>query len=219
MSDGPTTPTPHGPTPSAPGGPSAPKKGLVDRAKAILTQPAKEWPVIAAEPATIGGLITGYAVILALIAPVAMLIGLFLTPFGGLMSSAFGFLLRVLIVTYGISLGTVVLLGFAINLLAPNLGGTKDAVQAMKLAVYAGTAFWAAAVILILPGLWWLWLLGGVGYGGYLVWLGLPVLMRVAADKAPAFTAAIVGIWVVLFIILQQIGWRIIFGGLVYGMM
>jgi Yip1-like protein len=211
MTDGPTTPPPAG-------GPPGPRRSLVDRAKSILTAPAAEWPVIGAEPATVGGLITGYALILAAIAPVAMLIGMFLTPYGGYIAGAPGFLIRVLLVIYGISLGTVVLLGFAINLLAPNLGGTANGVQAMKLAVYSGTAFWVAALVLILPSLWILWLLLGIGYGGYLLWLGLPVLMRVPPDKAQTFTAAAIGIWVVLFLILQQIGWRIIFSGLVYGL-
>jgi hypothetical protein len=59
----------------------------------------------------------------------------------------------------------------------------------------------------------------GVGYGGYLVWLGLPILMRVPPDKAPAYAGAVIGIWVVLFLILQQIAWRIIFAGMFYGYM
>lgn len=210
MTDGPTTPPPAG----AP----VPSKSLVDRVKDIMTRPAAEWPVIAAEATTVGRLITGYALILAAIAPVAMLIGVFLTAYGATFA-AMGFLLKVLLVAYGISLGTVLLLGIAINLLAPNLGGTKDSVQAMKLAVYSGTAFWLAAVILILSGLWagWLWLILGVGYGGYLLWLGLPTLMKVPADKAQTFAAAAIGIWVVLFIILQQVGYRIIFAGMFYG--
>ncbi len=33
--------------------------GMADRAKAILTKPATEWPVIAAKPATPGGLMRG----------------------------------------------------------------------------------------------------------------------------------------------------------------
>jgi fumarate reductase subunit D len=201
MTDGPTTPPP----------PYTGGSSLVTRAINILTKPAAEWRVIDGEATTIGKLIGGYAVILAVIAPLAMLLGMFLSPFGSLMGSNIGFLIKILLVIYGISLGTVVLLGFIIDLLATGLGGTKNGVQAMKLAVYAGTAFWIAAIILILPDLWWLWAVLGIGYGGYLLWLGLPILMRVPTDKAPTYAAAAIGIWVVLFIVLQQIGWRIIF--------
>ena len=82
-----------------------------------------------------------------------------------------------------------------------------------KLAIYAGTAFWVAAVALIISP--WLWVVGGIGYGGYLIWLGLPILMKVPADKAPGYTAAVIGIWVVLWIILQQIAWRLMWAGVV----
>ena len=201
MTDGPSIPPP----PPAPA-----SSNLVTRAINILTKPASEWRAADAESASIGGLIGGYAVILALIAPIAMLIGAFIS---GMFSYSFnvGILIKILLVIYVIALATPVLLGFIIDALTTNLGGTKNSVQAMKVAVYSGTAFWVASIILILPDLWWLWLVLGVGYGGYLLWVGLPLLLRVPADKAPIFVGASVAIWAVLFIVLQQIGWRIIF--------
>ena len=203
MTDGPTTPPP----------PTAGGSSLVTRAINILTKPAAEWQVIDGEATSIGKLILGYAAILALIAPIAMLLNLLLTPFGSYIFGAAGILIKMLVIIYALALATPVLLGFAIDLLAPSLGGTKNSVQAMKLAIYAGTAFWVAALLLIISP--WLWVLGGIGYGGYLIWLGLPTLMKVPADKAPAYTAAVVGIWVVLWIILQQIAWRIMWAGVV----
>ena len=50
---------------------TAPSSSLVARARALLTKPADEWPVIAAEPATPADLIRGWAVPLAAIGPVA----------------------------------------------------------------------------------------------------------------------------------------------------
>lgn len=203
MTDGPTTPPP----------PTAGGSSLVTRAINILTKPAAEWQVIDGETTSVGKLILGYAAILALIAPIAMLLNLLLTPFGSYIFGAAGILIKMLVIIYALALATPILLGFAIDLLAPSLGGTKNSVQAMKLAIYAGTAFWVAALALIISP--WLWVLGGIGYGGYLIWLGLPTLMKVPADKAPAYTAAVVGIWVVLWIILQQIAWRIMWAGVV----
>ena len=40
---------------------------LIERIRSILTSPKTEWPVIAAEPATVGGLYTGYIMLLAAI--------------------------------------------------------------------------------------------------------------------------------------------------------
>ena len=48
-------------------GDSAIRKGIVDRAMAILLRPKLEWPVIAAEPDTVGGLYTRYILIMAAI--------------------------------------------------------------------------------------------------------------------------------------------------------
>jgi hypothetical protein len=189
---------------------------LVERARKILLQPAAEWTRIDGEATSIGRLITGYAAILALIAPIAALLSILLTPFGSYLFNAMGFLIKVLLIVYAISLGVVLLLGLAIDLLAPSLGGTRNSVQAMKLAVYAGTAFWVAAVAIILSP--WLWIVIGIGYGGYLIWLGLPTLMRVPADKAPTYAAAVIVIWVVLAAILYQVAWRLIFSALTGGL-
>src|SRR5688572_32202306 len=48
---------------------------LLDRVKNILTNPKAEWPVIAAEPATVQSLFLGYALPLAGAAALAGLIG------------------------------------------------------------------------------------------------------------------------------------------------
>jgi hypothetical protein len=49
---------------------------LVDRVKNIILRPTTEWPVIAAEPSSLGGLYTGYVAPLAAINPIALFIGL-----------------------------------------------------------------------------------------------------------------------------------------------
>src|SRR5690348_9986663 len=48
---------------------------LIARVQGILTQPTAEWAVIEAEPATVGGLYSGYVAILAAIPAIAGLIG------------------------------------------------------------------------------------------------------------------------------------------------
>ena len=49
--------------------------GLIDRAKSILLKPKSEWEVIDAEPASVGSIFIGYAMILAAIPPLAGLVG------------------------------------------------------------------------------------------------------------------------------------------------
>src|SRR6185436_16388570 len=58
------------------GGPGS--AGLVSRIQNLLLNPRAEWEKIDAEPATVQGLFTGYAMILAAIPAVGGLIGQFL---------------------------------------------------------------------------------------------------------------------------------------------
>jgi hypothetical protein len=84
--------------------------------------------------------------------------------------------------------------------LAPNFGGQKNRIQAMKLIVYAWTAAWLAGVFAIVPVL---AILGLVGlYSFYLMYVGAPKLMKVPEDKAIAYTAvtSLIGIVVVAVI-------------------
>ena len=65
----------------------------------------------------------------------------------------------------------------------------------------------------------WLWMIAGIGYAGFLMWIGTPILMKTPSDKTPVFVAAAAGIWFVLAIVLVMIGQRIIYGGVMYGAM
>ena len=201
------TPAPA-PAPTPPPVPSGPRKGLIARVRDILMRPAAEWAVIEAEPATIANLFVPYAVVLAAIPPVALLLGLLLAA-GGYAGFLFGFFLQMAITFYILSIGLVFVFGLAIDALAPSFGGTKNNVQAMKLAVYSATPLWVGGVLLVLlfgaPIIEWVWLLAGIGYGAYLLYLGLPRLMRVPADKAPGYAAAAIGLAVVLVILARMI--------------
>src|SRR5829696_160626 len=114
-------------------------RDIVSRVKAILMTPKTEWPVIAAEPATVADLYKNYILILAAIPAVAgfiqtSLIGTTL-PFGGgtfRVSIASG--LTTAVVTYVMSLVVIYIVGLIIDALAPTFGGVKNPVQAMKTA-------------------------------------------------------------------------------------
>ncbi|MBB3981105.1 hypothetical protein GGR44_000736 [Sphingobium fontiphilum] len=176
--------------------------GLVDRAKAILLKPKEEWAIIDREPASIGGIFVGYAVILAAITPVCQFIGGQIFGFG-----AFGFSYRPSLVgslasaiaQYVFSLIGLFVLAFIINFLAPKFGGQQDKVKAFKVAAYAATAGWLSGVFALVPALSVLGLLGL--YSLYLLYLGLPALMKAPQDKAMPYTVVTIIAAAVLFII------------------
>ena len=179
---------------------------LLDRAKAILLTPKTEWPVIEAESATTGSLITGYAIPLAAIPAVAGFIGWSVVGISVLgtsiklpMSDA---LVGALVRFVGGLIGVFVL-GLIIDALAPSFGGQKNPIQALKVAVYSSTASWVAGIFLIIPSLGILSVLGL--YSLYLLYLGLPQLMKAPADKAVGYTAVVVVVGVVLFLIVGAV--------------
>jgi len=193
------------PEPHIPASDDAGGAGIIERAKAILTSPRSEWPVIAAEPATVAGLYTGYIMWLAAIPAVfgfikGSLIGH--SMFG--ISVSTPVLAGLLGMVLGYVLGLVVLyvVAMIVNALAPTFGGRKDQVQALKAVGYAWTAAWVAGIGVVLPWVGWLVALAGGIYSIWLLYLGLPHTMKSAPEKSLAYTAvtvvcAIVLAWII----------------------
>ena len=179
---------------------------LVQRAKNIIVQPKQEWPVIEGESHTVLGLYTGYVMILAAIGPVASFIGYSLVGFGG-----FGYTARIpigagiahMVVSYLLSLGAVYVLALVIDALAPNFGGQKSFMQAFKVAAFAPTASWLAAIFSIIPAL---AILGLVGlWSLYLLYTGLPILMKVPGDRAVPYTVVVILVVIVLAVVIAAL--------------
>lgn len=197
------------------GGGGAARSGLVTRIKNILLSPKAEWEVIDVEPATVGGLYSGYIAILALIPAV---IGLIVTlAFASMLGSMGGGLFGASIVTspifavlsavvgYVLSLIMVYVLAVIIDALAPTFGTEKNRLQALKVAAYSATAIWVAAIALIVPVLGFLILLAGAVYTACLMYLGLIAVMKAPADKAMGYTIVTIIIGIVIAFVLNLI--------------
>lgn len=169
---------------------------LFERVKAILMTPKTEWQVVAAEPASIAGLYTGYIVVLAAIPPLASFLqfGLIGTHVGffGTYRIGFGIGLTALLVNYALALVGIYVLSLIVDALAPTFGARKDPLMAMKTVAYAGTAGWIAGIGQLLPVIAPLIMLAGGVYSIYLCYRGLQVTMQCPEDKAAGYTAAVV---------------------------
>ena len=178
---------------------------LVQRAKNICLSPATEWAVIETEPATTGGLLTGYALPLAAIGAIAGFIGTAMVgisaPFIGTYRVPIPNALVSAVLTLGMSLVACFVLGLIIDALAPTFGGQKNQIQALKLAVYSYTPAWIAGVLNIIPLLAILGILAGL-YSIYVLYLGIPQLMKAPKDKAIVYTVVIIVCAIVLGFIL-----------------
>lgn len=171
---------------------------LIERVKRILLQPNDTWPVIAGESATASSIYTGYVMILAAIPAIASFIGLAVFGMG-----VFAGLAQAL-VGYVLTLAAVFVLAQIANALAPAFGGTKHPLNALKLVAYASTAGFVGGIFALLPMLGILSLLASL-YGIYLLYTGVPVLMKTSREKALPYTAVLVVCGIVAMVILGTV--------------
>jgi hypothetical protein len=183
---------------------------LIERIKAILFTSEAEWDKIEAEPATVKSLYVGYACILAAIGPVAGLIADLVWPtrtFGLAFFGAFHlnpvWAVSHAIVSYVLGLAGVYVFALVIDYLAPQFGGQRSQIQALKVAVYSSTAAWIAGAFQLLPPVSALGIIGA--YSLYLLYLGLPRLMKAPKDKALNYTIVSVVLAVVVWVVIAVI--------------
>jgi hypothetical protein len=161
---------------------------ILSRAYGLLREPKKEWEQIRAEETTVPSILIGYVAPLAAIPPICDLIG----------SSLFNPTLQVqpgdaLIragVTWAVSIGLVFFLGVLINVLANNFDADRDDLAAQKIAAYSLTPAFLSGVFSLWPPLWWLSLFA-LAAMVFLMYRGLPILMKAPQDRAMAYTGTV----------------------------
>jgi hypothetical protein len=192
--------------------PTGGTSNIVTRATNIIMRPKAEWPVIAAEPATIGSIFRNYVLILAAIGPIAGAIGQLLFGyrfFGIVYRPSPEHVIVQAVIQYAVAVAGVYLVALIVDALAPSFGSTKDPVSAFKLTAYSWTAAWVAAIVSIIPQLSFLVLIGVV-YGFYILYLGLPVVMKTPPDKAVVYTIVIFVAALVVTVVLGLISAAIV---------
>ena len=180
---------------------------ILGRVQRLLLSPASEWDAIAGEDASVQPIYMNYVGPLIVVSALAAAIGIsvvgmnvgfgtFRMPAGAALGQA---ILQVLLGMAG-----VYITGLVINALAPQFGGTQDAGQAFKVAAYSPTASWVAGIVMILPQLGIVALIGSL-YSLYLLYIGLPKLMKPAEDKAMIYTIAVVVVMIVIYFVIGAI--------------
>ena len=179
--------------------------GLVERVRNIIISPKTEWPRIDAEPAAERDLYMRYVLPLTAIPAVAGLIGQLAFP-----PRVFGIVVRTspvsavvaALVSFAMAILAVFVLARIVDALAPTFNARKGVVPATKLVVFASVPAWVAGVFNIIPALGALAVLIASLYGLYLLYLGLPVLMKSPAEKTVPYLAVTVVVAIVVMLVL-----------------
>jgi hypothetical protein len=179
---------------------------LLDRASKIVAYPAREWVVVAREATKLEPLFLNYALPLAAIGPVS---GLARLSVFGITAARGAYRVPILtasieaLMSLALALLGIYILAQMVNTLARAFNGDPDFEQALKLVTYSYTPIWLAGILLLLPQVLILRVVSiAVSlYAVYLLYLGLPPLMKVPRDSPPGFAAIVAIAAIVLGIV------------------
>ena len=180
---------------------------MVERAKAITLSPVATWPVIDAETHTTQSLFVPYMLILAAIPAVAMFIGMSIIGMGG-----FGFSMRLPVATglammvtnYVLTLVMAFGMGWLVSALAPTFGGQNNPIQGLKLVVFGSTPMLLAGIFHLIPALGMISLLVAF-YGLYVMYVGMPVLMKNPKEKTIPYMLVVAVCGIVAAVVLGTV--------------
>ncbi|MBC7769567.1 MAG: DUF1282 family protein [Phycisphaerales bacterium] len=172
---------------------------IFSRAYGLLREPNKEWQQIKAEQTTIPNILLGYVAPLAAIPPVAGLIGSAI--FEPMRVGAIDQALISVVVTWIVTVALVFLLGLVINTLADQFEADRDDLAAQKIAAYSLTPTFLAGLFSLWPPLWWLALFP-LGATVFIMYRGLPILMKAPLEKALNYAASVAVAGLVALIVL-----------------
>ena len=166
----------------------------------MLFNPATEWTRVARENTTPARLFCGYVLPLAALAALVALARFSKTvhvpPTGVLAMVALTLCFEVL---------TVFVVAQVINVIAVPFRGVPGRGQAMKVATYAFTPLWVAALFIPFPTLSVPMLFVAGLYHTYLMYMGLQVLMKSPRDRALGYATTVVLSSIILYIVFTQI--------------
>ena len=169
-------------------------QSIIARAIAIIISPAKEWPKIKAEDTSTREVFMRYVLPLALIGPVAGLIGYLIFGYSALGGVSFrpGLISAVIgaVVALALALISFLVLWLIADTLSRKFGGEVSPTNALKLVAYGSTPVWLVGIFALVPPLSILGLLAL--YSLYLIYVGVTPMLNVPKEKALLFTAVFV---------------------------
>lgn len=166
---------------------------ILSRAYGLFKNPKAEWGQIRAEQTSIPAILIGYVAPLAAIPPVCDILGRYV--FGQRIGEALerpAFVDAIVngVVFWLVAIALVGLLGFLINAVAAHFDAEQDDLAAQKVAAYSLTPAFLSGIFSLWPPLWWLSLFALAA----MVWVmyrGLPVMMKAPDDRALGYAATV----------------------------
>lgn len=183
------------------------------RCKGLILRPHDEWERIEHEKPSVRDLFLRWVVPLCLFFFLVPQLGVIAFPpeINGVKAApSIALALFVVLVGAPLMAGGVWVTAWIIDRLAPHFDGVRDADQALKLAAYAGTPLWLSAIFGLVPAMSLAMALGL--YAVFVLYVGLPVLMKAKREESIAYTASVVASVLVMAIIAMMLSSCVTFG-------
>lgn len=184
---------------------------MIDKIKNILINPKGEFEKMEKEEApAMMSTYTTYSMILSFIPAICTVIGWGVI---GYTISILGFTQTFTSFEVGIKAGIIILVSTAasffasayiIDALAPSFKATKNINRSAQIVSAVLTPASIAGIFCLMPNLESLMIIGAL-YGAYILYLGLPVLMKSPADQTPIYTIVVILVVIVSFFIVSFI--------------
>ena len=183
----------------------------LSHALGLILHPKKEWQKISQEKNDVTGLLFGYVMIMALIGPAAGYYGT--TTNGWQIGDADAIrlthesALTISILYYIAVVVSVMGLGFMVRWMCRTYGGNSTLEQGVALSTYVATPIFLVGIVEIFPILWLNLMIGlaGLTYSVYLLYSGVPIMMKISEDKGFLMSSALLAIGMVALVSLLAI--------------
>ncbi|HEA53479.1 hypothetical protein LCGC14_0894190 [marine sediment metagenome] len=177
----------------------------------LLTNPDRQWEAIRKDSESVTRLYTGHVLFLALIPALAGFFGTSQVGWqigdGQVTRLSVSSALSLSILFYAAMLAGIFVLGKFIDFFAATYGAGDQSPRGITMAAYTATPIFLIGVIAVYPNIWVNMMAGlvAITYAVYLLYEGLPILMKIPEDRGFMFATAVLTVGLIMFVALLAI--------------
>ena len=177
----------------------------------LLTNPDQQWEAIRKDSESVTRLYTGHVLLLALIPAMAGFIGTSQIGWqigdGQVTRLSVNSALSLSVLFYAAMLAGIFILGKFIDFFAATYEVADRTPRGVTMAAYTATPIFLIGVIAVYPNIWVNMVAGlvAIAYAVYLLYEGLPILMKIPEDRGFMFASAVLTVGLVMFVALLAI--------------
>ncbi|MBK1872848.1 MULTISPECIES: Yip1 family protein [Marinobacter] len=177
----------------------------------LLTHPDQQWKAIRKDSESTTQLYLGHVLLLALIPALAGFFGTTQVGWqigdGQVTRLSVNSALSLSVLFYAAMLAGIFILGKFIDFFAATYDAVDNAPRGVAMAAYTATPMFLIGVIAAYPNIWVNMLAGliAIAYAVYLLYEGLPILMKIPEERGFMFATAVLTVGLIMFVALLAI--------------